>query len=343
MRYKVKYFVQKAFWRILVPKDLKIESDKKVFVFIGTPLHGNLGDQAISEATNRMLQSKNRLTFEVSCKDIPASIPYLKRNLNNDSILVLQGGGSFGDLYQREAEYRRVIIKNFPNNRIIVFPQSTFFENDDFLRKEVLFYKKYKNVVIAARDEKSYAFLKEKFENKIILSPDIVMSLEISNDNGANRKGVITLFRQDKEKSVSNELRVLIDEQVRQCYKDVEESDTVIEGEVSKKDRLIILQDLWNRLAQRELIITDRLHGMVFGYITKTPTLVLKNNNGKIGAAYESWLSSCNWVEYWNPATESLISARRKIMSKSINSESMHMTMASGYGNLVSLLESEGD
>ncbi|MCH1927709.1 polysaccharide pyruvyl transferase family protein, partial [Shewanella sp. C31] len=93
------------------------------------------------------------------------------RNLNNDSILVLQGGGSFGDLYQREAEYRRVIIKNFPNNRIIVFPQSTFFENDDFLRKEVLFYKKYKNVVIAARDEKSYAFLKEKFENKIILSP----------------------------------------------------------------------------------------------------------------------------------------------------------------------------
>ena len=104
----------------------------------------------------------------------------------------------------------------------------------------MLFYKKYKNVVIAARDEKSYAFLKEKFENKIILSPDIVMSLEISNDNGANRKGVITLFRQDKEKSVSNELRVLIDEQVRQCYKDVEESDTVIEGEVSKKDRLII-------------------------------------------------------------------------------------------------------
>jgi len=73
-----------------------------------------------------MLQSKNRLTFEVSCKDIPASIPYLKRNLNNDSILVLQGGGSFGDLYQREAEYRRVIIKNFPNNRIIVCSYARF-------------------------------------------------------------------------------------------------------------------------------------------------------------------------------------------------------------------------
>ena len=42
---------------------------------------------------------------------------------------------------------------------------------------------------------------------------------------------------------------------------------------------------------------TDRLHGMIFAFITGTPAIVFSNNNHKIEGAYE-WIKDCGYIYF---------------------------------------------
>ena len=68
-------------------------------------------------------------------------------------------------------------------------------------------------------------------------------------------------------------------------------SDTAGEGRVSQPDRPRELERKWREFCGAELVITDRLHGMIFACITSTPCIVLDNYNHKIRNFYRSWLS----------------------------------------------------
>lgn len=56
----------------------------------------------------------------------------------------------------------------------------------------------------------------------------------------------------------------------------------------------------WKQIAKSSIVITDRLHGMIFSYLTQTPCIVLANNNGKIKSAYTDWLCDCNFIKFVN-------------------------------------------
>lgn len=44
----------------------------------------------------------------------------LKRKIKKDTIILLQGGGNFGDIWDIH-EFKRKVIRNYPENRIIIF------------------------------------------------------------------------------------------------------------------------------------------------------------------------------------------------------------------------------
>ena len=47
-----------------------------------------------------------------------------------------------------------------------------------------------------------------------------------------------------------------------------------------------------------ELVITDRLHCMIFCVITGTPCVAIDNSNKKISGVYNEWLGEINWVKF---------------------------------------------
>ena len=59
------------------------------------------------------------------------------------------------------------------------------------------------------------------------------------------------------------------------------------EFEVSKQLKII---------SEHELVITDRLHGMIFSVITKTSCIAIKNNNYKISSSYE-WFKNLEYIK----------------------------------------------
>ena len=67
------------------------------------------------------------------------------------------------------------------------------------------------------------------------------------------------------------------------------------QAKLSINERKIELSKIWKQFESSEWIITDRLHGMIFAFITRTPAIVIPNNNHKIGSCYE-WIKNCGYI-----------------------------------------------
>lgn len=86
----------------------------------------------------------------------------------------------------------------------------------------------------------------------------------------------------------------------------ITQGDTVVDGMVSSLNRRSELNKLWDLISSHELAITDRLHGLIFGLITCTPTLFLETNNRKLTSTYQTWLADLPWVRPWKPELQPL-------------------------------------
>ncbi len=60
-----------------------------------------------------------------------------------------------------------------------------------------------------------------------------------------------------------------------------DETDTVINKNVSKRTRDEELRKKWDQFSKSGLVITDRLHGMIFAAITGTPCIAIDNKSKK--------------------------------------------------------------
>ncbi len=194
----------------------------------------------------------------------------------------------------------RKIIETFPNNKIIILPQTIFYGEDEESKKQFelskKIYGKHKDLHIFAREEISYNIMKKAYKkNNIYLVPDIVL---YNNDRKESyeRKGITFLIRSDKEKSISNkEMKRIIDQAKK--ISDVNITDTIIQQKVMSKERKKVLEKKLKELSKSKLVITDRLHGMVFAKITRTPCIVLSNCNHKVKGVY-NWVKDLPYIYY---------------------------------------------
>ncbi len=263
---------------------IKYKSSEKSRLFIyQLPSYGNIGDQAIAFAMLRFLRDnfkgyeiiENRLKFP-KFKNIS--------NLKGEDKIILIGGGNFGDLYLYEMWFRNYIIKHHPNCEIIVFPVSIFYENEKSINNDSKYYSS-KKVKLMLREKLSYEFASKYFKVQNILTPDIVNYLTFSKSN-IPRKNIGVLKRSDKEAVISFEnLKEHLDKQnINATYGDNHVDFNITSSEMMEK----VVINQFEYISGFSLLITDRLHGMIFAYVTKTPVIVL-GANIKIKESYELW------------------------------------------------------
>lgn len=259
----------------------------KVYIFLAAD-YGNLGDVAITYAQKKFLEKHaHRQVVEIPISQSIEGLWFVKKNIKKGDIVTTVGGGNMGDLYDQIEFIRQLVIKFFPNNKLISFPQTFDFsetkQGKKALEKAIKCYSKHKNLTIVAREEISYELMKKYFfKNKVILTPDIVLSLN-KTDNTTKREGVILTLRNDEEKSLSNEQNEEIISVTSSNFAKIDLYDTHIgRANLSVEERDFELNKIWNKFRETELVITDRLHGMIFCYITNTPCIVFQNNNHKV-------------------------------------------------------------
>lgn len=279
-----------------------LKKEKKVYVtFVQN--HGNLGDQALTIATEKFLSDylPDYAQVELTISNLNDAKFLEKLQFQEEDIFVIQGGGFLGNIWLEPYEVLCGLIEKLTTQKIIIFPQSSNFRQDDegkVAEQRFLLACNNKNITIFLRDQISYDYMKEHFPKlSIELSPDIAFYLFPKDMNLQRNKKVLFLIRQDRERKISQE-RV---EQIKQIFMKrgykIEVSDTVISKRIFKSTRNKELNKKLKQISTSEIVVTDRLHGMIFCYLTHTKCLVFSNNNHKIKGAYQ-WISNCSYIHY---------------------------------------------
>jgi len=275
-------------------QNLKKE-DSKVFIFLAAN-YSNLGDVAITYAQEKFIQNTlpNHKVVLIPINKTIEGIIFVKSILNASDCITIVGGGNFGDLYNQIEALRQLVITSFPHNKIISFPQTFDFSNSPkgkkSLEKAISVYSKHSDLSFFVREQQSFELMQYHFPKvKVFLTPDIVLSLDQSQPQ-MERNGVTLSLRADDEKLLTFEQNESLINWAQQTFPNVSFYDTHInKGNLSEQQLEEELNKIWKQYKSSELVITDRLHGMIFAYITNTPCLVFLNNNHKISASYE-WI-----------------------------------------------------
>lgn len=281
----------------------------KRIILMGVPHHDNLGDIAIAYAEKEFIKD-HFSNYELICFPEENLIENVKaecKNIKKEDLIFLHGGGNFGNQYINIEMERRYIIDNFQNNKIIMFPQTIYFTEDDIGNREMQIskniYSKHKDLTIIAREQKSYEIIKKEFtKNKILFLPDIVMYLNKYEEK--ERDGLLVILRNDKEKSISDYETKKLLSNASQVYKKIEITDISYGSYLKEEELENRLFNMWEKYKQAELVITDRLHGMIFAAITKTPCIALGNYNHKVKSFYNTWFEKVETMQFIHNANE---------------------------------------
>lgn len=123
---------------------------------------------------------------------------------NNDTIL-LHGGGNFGDLYPNQNRLRERLMRLFPNNMFLIFPQTIYYKNLSLVNSDIRALSSISDLTIATRSIQSFEFAKRSFtKNKILLVPDMAFMLGDIKPMLKAKVDIMILRRNDLEKNFTN-------------------------------------------------------------------------------------------------------------------------------------------
>lgn len=278
------------------------------------PNHVNVGDLLIWQGELEFLK-RIGINLKYSCsKEF-----FNEKRIRKRDILLLHGGGNFGDLWEKHQMFREEIISKFKENKIILLPQTVYFKNPKNILRCVTIFSSHPDLTLCARDKKSYIFLKNNFkENKIIMIPDMAFCIAPNNYKYKLNGKVLYINRKDKEYLIKRNLSFI-------KYLEIKDWPTIKQGlllnlplicnaffdkikwkvsfklNINLEDKFYIFKNrrkLINKginfINKYDLIITDRLHGAILSLLLNKKVILLNNSYGKNKNFYDTWLKSSN-------------------------------------------------
>jgi exopolysaccharide biosynthesis predicted pyruvyltransferase EpsI/glycosyltransferase involved in cell wall biosynthesis len=261
---------------------------KKKIVLLGTPSHDNIGDHAITLGECEFIRKyfPDYELYELSGFDLGENYDLLQGLVTTDDILFLSGGGNVTDMYLGDENIRRRVISDFSANKIVILPQTVYFSDSDDGQKELAvskeIYNRHSDLTFFTRGAKSLAFVKKHFPSVGSYSmPD--MATMLTRNYGFERKGILTVMRDiNDESGIDNAAH---DEIARVCTlfdAEYEKSTNLYHKHFSFTIRGMVVGEELKRFARHQVVVTDRLHGLVFAAITGTPCVVISSLTQKI-------------------------------------------------------------
>ena len=281
----------------------------------------NCGDKAIWLGQTHALKRLG-LTSVYTCTLADYDRDVLKQRLGDGTILV-RGGGNFGDLYPYHKFHRR-IVKDFPENKILMFPQTAHFQDPGELAETRRIFNAHSDLTMLARDVESYVLMRQAFHrNTVILCPDIAFALPSLRRRSTAAVDIVWVARTDREGRYGDllpQLTMLGVEKFRREYACIdrldgerliarfENSNSGImltdwysvkfernEGkhayeslDYDQQAQFVVRQAL-NILSRGRVVITDRLHGHILCLMLGIPHILLDNSYGKNRRYFNAW------------------------------------------------------
>jgi pyruvyl transferase EpsO len=285
-----------------------IDSD---YIYLDLPYHYNIGDTLIWEGEESFLKILPHKCLYKSSFDT-----YIYGKIPDKAVVLIHGGGNFGDVWRILQEFHLNIVAQYPNNKIIVFPQTVHYDSLELLRQDAEIMSKHKNLTICARDNVSYEMLKKYFvKNNILLLPDMAFCINPKKLDKYRKKTVkdILLFKRtdheisteitDYEHYITEKGKIEIRE-----WPSIEQRYIVnaLLYRISLKTNLLKrAKDMYADMIYRPFLVrlgveflskyrhiyTTRLHGAILSVLLDKPVNIFDNSYGKNSSFYNTWLS----------------------------------------------------
>ena len=278
------------------------------------PDYPNPGDVLIYEGERCFLKTLPHRCIEQSTM---SSFQLRNPHISKDELLIFRGGGYFGDLWPMGPRFQAKILERYPDNPMIIFPQSACFSSSDNLRSAVERYGAHHNLTICMRDSQSYDFVRKYFSNQVLLVPDLAFYADVTpwhrpcESNGR----VLFLRREDVEFKLSPAMESLC------CRHDVDISDwptmqsnkwmEFLMGKIHRyPHRLAYLNDWMAKSFYRswhlshairflepyDEVYSTRLHGCVLALLMGKTVHAFDNSTGKVASLIKTWLDGVDSI-----------------------------------------------
>jgi exopolysaccharide biosynthesis predicted pyruvyltransferase EpsI len=274
-------------------------SGARMILYCCVATHPNLGDLAQTMCTLNWLH-ENYPDASVVELSSPAFhfgkcevMSVLKENVRPDDLIVFQSGYTMTGVHEYEP-MREMILEAFPDNRIVLLPQTIFYKTKKLEAHAVNTYKDRSNLLLLARDRISFETAKRLFgTTQMDLFPDIVTTLIGTRQYDSERKGVLFCVRDDYERLYSKKDMAALMKAVGQ-YTHVDQTDTTVRVPDAEDREAVktLIDETIEKYSKYRLIVTDRFHGTIFSLIAGTPVVVLKTTDHKVITGVE-WFKPC--------------------------------------------------
>ena len=303
--------------------------NKEDAFYFDYPMHLNVGDLLIYAGTEAFFK-EYKINIRLRRCLQTFDINEVKKNITKNTTIICHGGGNLGDLYPLLQKLREELVINFPNNRIILLPQTGYFSNQDEMKKSAAIFSAHKDCHLFARDLPTLELLKN-FSDKVILCPDMAHQLygefPLKNKVESIEKNKLYFLRKDIEASQleKNIESTLSASAVVKDWDDIVTSNDIMYARIYSKlarisniSHLSIfkdkINDLWykhtlniierarNEFMKYDLVVTSRLHGHIFSCLLGIPNQVCDNSYGKNLGYYNQWTKDIDYAEKYQGA-----------------------------------------
>lgn len=312
MKFDMKQKFEKLHTQIGQVLDQLIGPEMKC-ALIDFPNYGNVGDSAIWLGEVAYLAGR-KCDIRYVCDSTNYNREALKAAVGSNTILI-NGGGNFGDLYVRHQKLREQVVADFPGNRIIQLPQSIHFSSVESLARSSAQLSKHPDFHLIVRDKASYQIARQHFSCPTYLCPDMALMLDLKPYASMPKStDIVVLSRTDKEKAAPMNLPpglVYRTEVVDWLAEPIPRHQRLYDwAQARLKWNSKVPRALLNRIAlyaangmarqrlergrrllgQGNVLVTDRLHALVLGWLGKTRVFYVDNNYRKLANVVECWI-----------------------------------------------------
>ena len=270
-------------------------------ILIGTPEYPNIGDQAIAMASVAFFNEffPEYQIIEITNEQLfPENRGEWINRVKSKDVIAVSGGGYMGDVWSDMSTDMLETIRLLKHNKIIMMPQTFYYRDKETEAAEMKELMDMENVLILHRGDKKESRLIECEKNKIFC-PDMCLYFPVQRKRRCRLNKSILCLRSDKESLLEDSSKRYIEETLQKNNLAPIYTDNVVDRIIGRSERGKEVKYRMYVYAHAGLIVTDRLHTMIFAYLSHTPCIAINSLTGKTEAMYE-WIKKSERIAYIN-------------------------------------------
>jgi exopolysaccharide biosynthesis predicted pyruvyltransferase EpsI len=319
--------------------DARIPAGSRV-AFLEFPYDTNVGNHMMWLAALRYFEDRNvEVVYSSHINGFNAGA--LRRALG-DGMIVFNGGVGMSALWPRLTDLKRAVVRQFPNNPLLVFPSTVAFRNREEADRMSDVFTGHGRVTIFARDSQTHRVVSETFRDvETLLVPDSAWLLPMQERKVPASYDVTWLVRNDHE-SIGYEPpgnvhtfdwanRTLVQPThfpfAHYCMRAAGAATRLRNTGLSPRlpERLAnrltnamytvaseaILKSGNDDLDRGRVVVTDRFHAHILAVLRRQHVVLLVDAFGKNKNSYDSWTHRFPLVHLAQTPAEALAIAER--------------------------------